>query len=90
MQPTHEENHERVQTELLDSRAVAAMLGCGPRHVYRLSDTGRMPRPVKLGGLVRWRRAELLAWIEGGCRSLNPSYPDVPRWTAPAPITRTQ
>ena len=28
---------------LLDVQAVAEMLGCSPRHVYRLSDAGRMP-----------------------------------------------
>ncbi len=53
--------------ELLDVRAVGAMLGCSARHVYRLADAGRMPRPVKLGALVRWRRAELASWLEAGC-----------------------
>ena len=52
---------------LLDVEAVAALLTCSTRHVYRLSDAGRMPRPLKLGALVRWRRAEVEAWIEDGC-----------------------
>jgi len=54
--------------ELLDVRAVAALLGgCSVRHVYRMADAGRMPRPIKLGALVRWRRAELLDWLAAGC-----------------------
>lgn len=54
--------------ELLDVRAVAALLGaCSTRHVFRLADAGRMPKPIKLGGLVRWRRAEVLEWIAAGC-----------------------
>lgn len=52
---------------LLDVRAVAALLGCSARHVYRLSDAGRMPRPLKLGQLVRWRRTVLLEWLDAGC-----------------------
>lgn len=52
---------------LLDVRAVAALLGCSTRHVYRLADAGRMPAPVKLGALVRWSAAEIAAWIGEGC-----------------------
>lgn len=53
--------------ELLDVGAVAALLDCSRRHVYRLSDAGQMPRPLKLGALVRGRRASILDWIESGC-----------------------
>ena len=42
---------------LLDVQTVADLLGCSTRHVYRLADRGAMPRPVKLGALVRWRRS---------------------------------
>lgn len=54
--------------QLLDVRAVASLLGCSPRHVYRLADAGHMPAPVRLGALVRWRRAELAAWLDRGCQ----------------------
>lgn len=61
-----------VDAELLDVRGVAALLGeCSTRHIYRLADSGRMPRPIKLGNLVRWRRTELEAWIAAGCPSLE-------------------
>ena len=53
---------------LLDVRAVAKMLGCSSRHIYRLSDAGRMPPPVKLGALVRWNRDTVATWIAGGCQ----------------------
>ena len=57
--------------KLLDVQAVAEILGCSPRHVYRLSDAGRMPSPVKLGSLVRWSAAAIREWIEGGCRPVR-------------------
>jgi excisionase family DNA binding protein len=56
---------------LLDVQAVAALLGCSSRHVYRLSDAGRMPAPVRVGVLVRWRRGDLQDWIDGGCKPIR-------------------
>lgn len=52
---------------LLDVQAVAQLLGCSPRHVYRLADAGKMPPPVRLGALVRWPRAAIESWVESGC-----------------------
>jgi excisionase family DNA binding protein len=57
--------------KLLDVQAVAEMLGCSQRHVYRLSDAGRMPSPVKLGSLVRWSAAAIREWIDQGCPSIR-------------------
>ena len=56
--------------ELLDVGQVAERLNCSARSVYRLADDGRMPPPVKLGSLVRWRADELAQWIDGGCPSV--------------------
>lgn len=56
---------------LLDVRAVAVLLNCSPRHVYRLSDGGKMPAPIRLGSLVRWPRASLDAWLTDGCKPVR-------------------
>lgn len=56
---------------LLDVNALARMLGCSARHVYRLCDSGRMPRPVKLGALNRWQREAIENWVRQGCPSLR-------------------
>jgi len=65
--------HDReAGAELLDVRTVAVLLGgCSTRHVRRLADAGRMPKPIKLGALVRWRRTEVQAWIDTGCPSIQ-------------------
>ena len=52
---------------MLTVHDVARMLNCSVRTVYRLVDTGRMPRPVKLGGMVRWPREAVESWIGQGC-----------------------
>jgi predicted DNA-binding transcriptional regulator AlpA len=36
-----------------------------------MADAARMPAPVRLGGLVRWRRQELLDWLAAGCPAAN-------------------
>ena len=54
---------------LIDVRQTSILLGCSSRHVYRLSDAGRMPRPVKLGALVRWSKSAIEEWIAAGCPS---------------------
>lgn len=56
---------------LIDVRAVASLLGCSPRHVYRLSADARMPRPIRLGCLVRWDRRSLARWVADGCPDLQ-------------------
>jgi excisionase family DNA binding protein len=52
---------------MLNVGDVAKMLRCSSRTVYRLADSGRMPRPIKLGALVRWPREQVEAWIADGC-----------------------
>jgi excisionase family DNA binding protein len=43
------------------------MLRCAPRTVRRLVQFGRMPRPLKVGRLARWRRSDVERWIADGC-----------------------
>jgi excisionase family DNA binding protein len=52
---------------LLTVGDVAELLGCSTRNVYRLADSGRMPRPLRIGGMVRWPRATIEAWIADNC-----------------------
>lgn len=56
---------------LMSADEVASVLGCSRRHVYRLSDGGYMPSPVKLGALARWRTDEINDWIISGCKPPN-------------------
>ena len=51
---------------LLDVRQVANMLNCSTRTIWSLRDAGKMPPPVRMGALVRWRRADLDQWIDAG------------------------
>ncbi len=56
---------------LLDVKAVALLLNCSTRHVFRLADNGTLPRPVKVGALVRWPRSTITDWIDSGCKPVR-------------------
>ena len=60
---------ERLQrpVTMLTVNQLAEILNCSPRTVYRLSDRGRIPSQVRLGGLVRWLRPTIDRWIAEGC-----------------------
>lgn len=62
---------ERAPAVLLDVQDVAALLNVSPRTVYRLSDSGKMPPPVRLGASVRWSRTAVDQWIAEGCKSVR-------------------
>lgn len=62
-----EEKAEAVDVAMLTVDQVARMLCCSPRTVRRLTDAGRMPRPVRLGSLLRWPRENVENWISQGC-----------------------
>jgi excisionase family DNA binding protein len=46
---------------------VAEALGISTRQVWRLRSKGDIPEPLNIRRNVRWRRSDLLRWIEGGC-----------------------
>lgn len=52
---------------LLRAPAAAAFCSLSTASWYRHDAAGRVPAPVRIGGCVAWRRAELLSWINAGC-----------------------
>lgn len=57
------------RAELLDADTAAAMVGVSRATWDRMRSAALVPAPVKLnnGTITRWRRAELVQWIEDGC-----------------------
>ena len=52
---------------LVNTRQAAKMLSLGERTIWRLSRSGIMPKPMKIGNAVRWKYEDLKAWIDAGC-----------------------
>lgn len=55
---------------LMTIEQVAEMLQTSTRTVYRRSQDGTLPAPLKIGNVTRWRRDILESWIEGGCQTV--------------------
>ena len=67
MSIAEDSKYEHDSRALLRVDYVAEFLGISERYVWKLNSSGRLPRPVRLGGATRWVRSELVAWIDAGC-----------------------
>lgn len=65
---TFDLNQDFVSDPLLIPAAeVARLLQVSTRTLWRQLSAGRVPRPVRFGGTVRWRIDEVRKWIAEGC-----------------------
>lgn len=78
---------------LLDRKQAAAVLGIKPDTLAQWTWLGKGPKSVKVGGLVKYRTADLEAWLDERTRtSSNPvreaelRATEVAAQPAPAPI----
>jgi len=56
------------ETELLDARQAAALLGIGRTPFFKLNKRKNVPAGIAITTkIIRWRRRDLLRWIEAGC-----------------------
>jgi predicted DNA-binding transcriptional regulator AlpA len=53
-----------MKQELLSATETAAALGCSRASIWRYTKAGTIPKPVKLGHLTRWRRADIESFIK--------------------------
>ena len=60
-----------ITPELLTAEQAAQLAGVSPRTIWRWSRSGLSPRPLLIGHgrkpAVRYRRSDMIAWIESGC-----------------------
>lgn len=52
---------------LVDANEAAAMCSMHRASWYKAVASGKTPASVRIGGMVRWRRDEILEWIAAGC-----------------------
>ncbi len=50
--------------QLLDAKQVAQRLSVSVKTVRRLLDKGELPAPVKIGRLLRWKEADIEAYMD--------------------------
>lgn len=61
--------------QLLTAKALGGILSLSKRQVFRLNSCGKLPKPIRIGGAVRWSAQEIADWLTAGA-------PDRKRWEA--------
>ena len=62
-----------VLPKLLKAEQLGFVLNVSETQVRRLDKAGLVPKPLKIGGSVRWDPEDIREWIQAGC-------PDRRRW----------
>ena len=60
-----------LNERLISVGEVAQLCGLSSRSVWRLADSGAMPRPLAIGGSRRWKESDLRAWLASGCQPVR-------------------
>jgi predicted DNA-binding transcriptional regulator AlpA len=56
----------QMEEKLWTAKQVAAFLKVSTRQVHRLTVDALMPACIRLGGNIRWRKEEIIAWLDAG------------------------
>lgn len=74
-QQSHKKANNIREALAVSARDLKEMLNVSLRQIWRLNSAGKLPKPIRLGGSVRWNRAEIQQWFGAGC-------PDRRTWEA--------
>ncbi len=53
--------------QFLTVKHLASKLSMSIRTVWRLDASGKLPKSIRIGNSVRWRRSEIEVWMRAGC-----------------------
>lgn len=64
---------EKSEPALLTAKDVACLCQLSLSVFYKHLSTGKIPLPIRIGGVTRWRAQDITQWIEAGCppRQIN-------------------
>ena len=62
-----EQTGEAQSPRLLTAKQLGKLMGLSERTIRRHDAAGFVPRPLNIGGAVRWRADEIDAWIKAAC-----------------------
>lgn len=64
---TSEVDGRAADRVMITARQLAVILQVSTRQVWRMLSARRVPQPIRVGNVVRWRMAEIEQWIADGC-----------------------
>ncbi len=60
------------ESAMMDAREAAKLCSFSESMLYKLNRAGKMPPPIRIGALLRWKRSDVVRWIEEGCPEDRP------------------
>ncbi len=67
---TSSETKSEERVLLMTSEDVARRLRVSKASLWRMRSTGKLPPPIHIGGIVRWRAEDVEKWVKDGCPEL--------------------
>lgn len=56
-----------TNNQLLTAKELGLLLALSKRQIFRLNACGKIPKPLKISGAVRWRLADIIRWQDLNC-----------------------
>jgi predicted DNA-binding transcriptional regulator AlpA len=66
---------KEIADRLLTAKTLGEKLSLSKRQVHRLNACGKLPKPLRIGGSVRWAESTIAKWLAVGA-------PDRRTWEA--------
>jgi len=57
---------QQTTEKLLTAKAVGEMLSLSKRQIFRLNSCGKIPKPIRICGSVRWAESTIAQWLKAG------------------------
>ena len=52
--------------QLLSAKALGQKLSLSKRQIFRLNSCGKVPKPIRIGGSIRWSEQSISEWLAAG------------------------
>ena len=59
--------NQQTANGAISAKDYARRYSLSQRTIFRLTAAGKLPRPVRIGGAVRWRLADIELWEKLNC-----------------------
>ncbi len=56
----------RNEIQLLTAKELGVRLSLSKRQIFRLNSCGKLPKPIRIGGSVRWAESMIAEWLAAG------------------------
>lgn len=70
---------QTANCEFYTAEELATYLNRCQKTVYRMRSAGKLPKPIMLGKMPRWRKRDIENWLANGCPSLGLARSSRPR-----------